>query len=362
MQAKNGSGVAHSRRRLIACVSAVAIAISALALSPAAGATPPPSSYVALGDSLAFGYSQHVFLANLPGESPSAYEEGYVNFFAKKLKSSTKIFGEFNPGVNLAGLVTTNQGCPGETSASFNGEEAPCAYHNTTAESLGITGYHFPLHHEYTGCSPSSACETPQLLNTVEVLRYDEALGIPVYAVTLDIGANDLLHAKANCEATFAEKGYSSANECVFASAPALFQSVGEKIGRIIGTIRSPEGGNYKGPIVLSGLYNPFGQTVAGAGELTTAFNGNVLTHLVSVFGGAAGNIYFANPYPVFNPKDTKLNPNKEEQRICELTNMCPEGHIDPVHGDIHPTLAGYKKLAGVLWKQEVVAAKEGKL
>ncbi len=42
--------------------------------------------YLALGDSLAFGYSEKRFEENLPDENPAAFETGYVNDFADVLR------------------------------------------------------------------------------------------------------------------------------------------------------------------------------------------------------------------------------------------------------------------------------------
>ena len=62
------------------------IALVAMALAPSAGArTAPVSTYLALGDSISFGYSEQVFDENAPNESPSYFEEGFTNVFAQDL-------------------------------------------------------------------------------------------------------------------------------------------------------------------------------------------------------------------------------------------------------------------------------------
>ena len=119
----------RSHLRLRECLLALLSALSVLLLTaPAAGAHrplprpprpgPPPvhvqPSYLALGDSLAFGYSQAKFNSHFPEESPADFETGYVNDFGDVLKL-------FSPGLQIV-----NDGCPGETTESFiNG---PCAY------------------------------------------------------------------------------------------------------------------------------------------------------------------------------------------------------------------------------------------
>ncbi|HMH46575.1 MAG TPA: hypothetical protein VK538_02565 [Solirubrobacteraceae bacterium] len=74
MQAMNGSAVSFRKRgRLIGCCMALVLAFSALVFSASAGAAtpPPPTTYLALGDSLAFGYTQEKFENHFPSnESP----------------------------------------------------------------------------------------------------------------------------------------------------------------------------------------------------------------------------------------------------------------------------------------------------
>ena len=77
MQAKHGSAVSvRSRGRLIGCCMALVMALGAVVLAPAANAETPPPTYLALGDSLAFGYTQEKFLVNFPTESPSFFKPG----------------------------------------------------------------------------------------------------------------------------------------------------------------------------------------------------------------------------------------------------------------------------------------------
>jgi hypothetical protein len=193
MQAMNGSGALGIRRlcRLLGCVAAL-VALSAMAVPSIATAKKTrrvKDTYLALGDSLAFGYSQQLFNENEKlGESPTAFEHGYANDYFNLVNAKKEI-------------QLVNDGCPGETSASLIGNgpllaaiqaenpavtgEAPCGYHYTD---------HLPLHNEY-GAGKS------QLENAVEVVETEAAVGKPVEAITLDIGANDQLHLVARIEA-----------------------------------------------------------------------------------------------------------------------------------------------------------------
>ncbi len=204
MKAMNGSGGlgARSVLRLLGCAAALA-ALAAMTMTSVASAraTPPVTrTYVALGDSLAFGYSQQLFNENLAtGENPAAFEHGYANdYLAETNTASRKPY------------QLINYGCPGETTGSLIGDkaafikelnekarraihepitgEAPCAYHY--ADGL-------PLHNEY-GAGES------QLETTLKTITKEKEAGKPVKIVSLDIGANDELHevAKATNEAT----------------------------------------------------------------------------------------------------------------------------------------------------------------
>ena len=89
MQAMHGSAVTvRSRARMIACVMALALALSALVFAPAAANAegPPPGGpiYMALGDSISFGYSARNS-TKLPTER-RRLRSRLVNFFNKKLK------------------------------------------------------------------------------------------------------------------------------------------------------------------------------------------------------------------------------------------------------------------------------------
>ena len=57
------SALTRVRARLLVC-AAVVVAFGALVLAPAAGAFGPGKTYLALGDSLAYGYHQAQFRTN----------------------------------------------------------------------------------------------------------------------------------------------------------------------------------------------------------------------------------------------------------------------------------------------------------
>lgn len=340
MQATNGSSVPfRSRNRLIGCCMAVVLALSALAFAStaSAGAAPVSKTYLALGDSLAFGYSHQLFVQNFPTENPTAFENGYTNaYFKNKYKE---------------GLQLTNKGCPGETTDSMIGNsalaaafgipgESPCAYHKAG----------FPLHSEYGGKS--------QLESAIETIAVDAATATPVTIVSLDIGPNDELHQVSACEkevaAEFKAEGKSkygatpeaAVQGCIRAHVPALFTHILANIGRSLFAIRNGAlfgGVNYGGKIIVLGVYNAYGavftpgvELLPGSNEIATALNAEEAKLVEKPEYGAC----YANSLPKFNPQN-----KQEPERLQAYTEMA-----NKVYGqDIHPTPEGYTILGKIM-------------
>jgi lysophospholipase L1-like esterase len=302
-QARLGRGALLALATALLCALSIAAPAGALAAAAPARASAafvsapriaaPAPTYLALGDSLAFGYSQAKFDSLYPDENPAAYDTGYVDDFAKVLR------------LLAPGLQVVNDGCPGETTESFI--KGPCAYQ-----------LEFPLHHPYSGGPGSSQLS--------DALAYLNAHPGTVSPITLDIGANDALGLiEGTCKLEPA---------CIAKGAPAVFAHIGANLALILGELRAAAP---HAQIIVLGLYNPFGETIAGADALTAALN--------DVEAGVAARVgaRFADPLPIFNPPGALERPT-----ICLLTNMCT-----PLV-DIHPTTAGYGALAGVILRQYV--------
>ncbi|HTQ68051.1 MAG TPA: hypothetical protein VMI13_05115 [Solirubrobacteraceae bacterium] len=212
MKATNGHSAFGARRhlRLVGCLIAL-LAISAMTMPSIASAAKkvgPPRVLIGLGDSLAFGYSTQSFNENLPTEPIAGFEKGYVSDY----------YAEVTKPIETS-LV--NYGCPGETTGSMIGNmaeaekltsslkkaklintkagdkvtfEAPCAYHETIHKGKKVgepPEFQFPLHNEY------GAAGTSQLEAAVAKIKQATAEGRKVKIITLNIGANDQLHAVA---------------------------------------------------------------------------------------------------------------------------------------------------------------------
>jgi lysophospholipase L1-like esterase len=370
MQATKGLTVSfRSRARTIGCSLAL-VAFAALALAPVAGAMkapPPEETYLALGDSLAFGYSQQLYNENqAAGDPANAFEAGYANDYLARVRKHAQ----------HGNLALTDDGCPGETTESMIGTnaaligglnaalagkipvpvagESPCAYQEgwNAFHTPGIGG---PLHHPYVGHS--------QLENALETIAVDNALGKPVTYITLNIGANDELHVVNGCKAEvteeFTKTGESkyggtpteAVKHCLEAHVNGLFGQILSNITGMLTAIRNgasfvPGGVNYTGKIVIQGGYDPYGN-VFGTGELLESSNGLAAllneheAATVSAFGAC-----YANPQPKFNPQS-----KKEPAKLQAWTNMANfteyEGKANGP--DIHPTPAGYEELATIM-------------
>jgi lysophospholipase L1-like esterase len=373
MSAKHGS--TRKVGRLVVCCLAAVLALSAVfATAASAKKTPPPptKTYLALGDSLAFGYSQQLYNENWSmGDPATAFEAGYVNDYAKKLE-----------GKKETELV--NLGCPGETTKSLIGNkaigaalesafgattEAPCAYQEGW-NAFHKDGTGGPLHTSYVGKS--------QLEAALEQVAIAAGSGRPVSHVTLNIGANDELAAVHACEkevgeeygkegkSKYGETPESAVKGCLEAHVPALIKTIVTNTEAAAYAIRHGAefgGVNYSGPITFMASYDPYGN-VSGSGEvlpgsvgLAAVINGVEEEKFKQGFNPEKNEFGFeacvANPLHKFNPQS-----KAEPKHLQEWTNMAntSETEVEPgvkkANGpDIHPTPKGYKVLAGVIKK-----------
>jgi len=218
--------LAHTRR-LVTVVLAAAGLVVAAAATPALAGTSSAGNYLALGDSVPFGFhnaaNPAIFLnpRNLVGYPELLAHEEHLRL--------------------------ANASCPGETTGSFI---------NPTRDIFkceGPAGYrtNFPLHVKYSGS---------QLAFAVHYLRTTPNVRL----VTLELGANDVFRCQAQ-----------TADQC---ASPAELQPVlaklHENIERIVTTLRTQ--GHYRGQIIVVDYYalnyaDPVG--VAGAEALDKAID-----------------------------------------------------------------------------------------
>lgn len=342
MRADGGFTLSIRTRGLIAgFLLLLALAISAMANAPGASALGKEPMYLALGDSISFGYRQELFNENFPNEPPSVFEDGPANFFGKILGKGTTIVNMSCPGETSNSLIGENEAIGGGTSTETKKrmkDWRPCVYHK---EGLAL---HFSLD------SPPGH-ELSQLEEALSILKEGHPAH-EVKAITLNIGSNDELSQIAQCKEEVEKGEQSSFGGCLTSSAHALFEHIAKNIGDILGVLDSTAagGGHYTGPIIVLGFYNPQAIVLPGSDTLQKAANSVIEHEVIPLFP----NAHYANPFPFFNKGKTAA---QEQASICKYTEMCnpnvqqPGGMPEGKDGDIHPSLAGAKEIAKLLGK-----------
>jgi lysophospholipase L1-like esterase len=300
---------------MLGCCIAAAAALAALVLAPAAGAAKIGSTYLALGDSLTYGYHAAQFKSELESKGfvePTSFEEGYVNDFGALLKLA-------NPKLQIIDL-----GCPGETTETLikgSGLKGYCAG--------GPTGTPFPypfLHHPYSTES--------QLSEALKILGENHN----VSPISLDIGSNDVLQFLAS------KCGFPTTYRCTPAEVEAEFATIAGNVFSILSQLRAAAP---NAQIVVIGNYNPYPTILpAPGGDKTVAALNQVLASVTAKVPGAS----FTSVEPAFNPSLITGGPETQDiPAICAFTAMCPGGTFNPAskEADIHPTKLGYQVMAG---------------
>jgi lysophospholipase L1-like esterase len=256
--------------------------------------------YLALGDSLAFGYNPLVQPANL-----NQYV-GYPRIIA-----------------GLVGVGLANASCPGETTSTFIGTS--------------------------TAFYPPFNCVTMQQQNQLYV-SYNGAPNQLAYAVqfltanpntklvTIDIGVNDLALLELNCSTQFAGNPTAITN-CELSGLPGTLTTIGQNLSTIFAGLR---GTGYKGLIVaLDGFPSNYNDAVEVGG--ITAFN-TLVSQVAAPYGVTMADLYvpFQNASTAFGG------------------DTCAAGlliTLSPGTCDTHPDVAGQTLISSVVLQTiEVVA------
>jgi lysophospholipase L1-like esterase len=165
-------------------------------------------TYLAVGDSLAFGFTNST--------TPSFGDRGYVGDYANQLAAQTGV----RPYV-------INLGTYGETTSSFFAGGNPAA----------------TMNENYTDTSTS---QNSLMLSTIAAQK---ASGDPINTVSVQLGANDLF-AVAQSPGFFTEP----ANQQLTAIQAAL-STVATNVGKVLGELRSQLPG---ADLIVMGYYNPY--------------------------------------------------------------------------------------------------------
>lgn len=256
----------------------LAVAISALlevigasvtAAEPPPNFDPPRKYYLALGDSLAFGFQWRVFNEHYPSVSPELFAHGYVDRFGLML-------AQVKPGIQ-----TRNFGCVGETTDTFI--QGGCLY----------TSQGFDLHEEYSGSQLDAA------------LAFLRANPGKVSPVTLNLGTNDLNALVDVCGSDFA---------CYQQQGPTVLSTIEANLDLILGAIRAAA--PYTEIITFTSYTVAFLSDPRFL-ELTKALNAAIERT------GARHRARVADVFAAFND-------GPQPAAICELTLICSEQDSHP--------------------------------
>ena len=284
----------NSVRRLIGIGLAGSAMVAAVSLTSALPASAAPlnrpaakATYLALGDSVAFGYVP-------PNAAPPP------NYF-----DPSSFVGYPEDVAQALHIPVSNASCPGETTASFF---VPGAQSNGCENSLGSSvGYRteFPLHVQYPGTQMQYA------------LRY-LAKHRHTRLVTIDIGANDLFL----CQQT-------TTDAC---ASPAEFQALLKKIQVNLAIIYAliRDVARYHGPLVALTYYSlsySDRTQVAGTKELNSA-----IASVTEKFGGRVADGFAAFEGPSLAAGGTPCAAGL----LIKVADGC----------NIHPSPAGHLLLA----------------
>ncbi len=201
---------------LAVLVAALAFCLAGGVASARAVRKPPASrgsTYLALGDSVTFGY-QEPAVVPAPNYSNARSFIGYPQLVGRMLR-----------------LRVVNAACPGETSASFIN---PSAESNGCENTLGNKGGYrtkFPLHVRYKGS---------QLAFAIRYLRAHRQVRL----VSLMIGANDVFL----CQETTRDACLSPSEQ------NAVFTKVTRNVKRIVSAIRKKA--HYRGQLAIVNYYS----------------------------------------------------------------------------------------------------------
>ena len=253
----------------------------------------PGSTYLALGDSVSFGYQP-------PGSVPPP-DYAHASSFR----------GWPEHAARALHLKLVNASCPGETSASLINPGAPnLGCENTRGNRDVSYRRHYPLHVRYRGS---------QLSFALSFLRAHPRTRL----VTLMVGANDFFL----CQTTTSDGCTSAAEQ------DATLGRIRANVRRIVARIRSKA--HYRGHIVLMRYYS-------------LDYNSALLSGVSRAMNRAA--------YQGAKPFRIRVADGFGEWRAASVhsgNNPCTAGLLAqlgaPGHCDVHPSWAGQALLAQAL-------------
>jgi lysophospholipase L1-like esterase len=246
----------------------VVLAVGASVASPATAA--PQSYYLALGDSMAYGFQPAKARRGLP---PSEFDTGYVDVFAARLRTLA-------PGIQVV-----NYGCPGEFLVTFI--RGGCVWLRGGGR----------LHDSFQGAQLDAA------------LDFLGAHPGQVSPITVTLWGNDVGALEDRCR-----------NElpCIRKRAPRALASMASRLRSILSQLRAaaPDA-----EIIATGAWNFEVGRIARIGFLYRSLDKRI-SRAAKRTGARV-----ADTRAVFNPHG---GPAAVRARICDYTFMCSQGDPHP--------------------------------
>jgi lysophospholipase L1-like esterase len=262
--------VGCARVAALAALSSV-VAHPALATDRASPQFQPPKSYyLALGDSIAYGYQSHKHAAGLP---PAGFDTGYVDGFAHRLRELRR------------DVIVVNYGCAGESTTTLIA--GPCP-----SNAFGLA-----LHDGFAGSQLDAAT------------TFLAAHPGQVSPITLNVVGADVQEFVAGCAGD-------PDPDCISNRAPAALAAYGSRLALILDRLRAAAP---NAELIVNGDWNSNPEIDAEAERLFGALN--------EVIAAAAREYaFFADMAPVFNPGGEEARRNA----VCALTLVCDAGDTHP--------------------------------
>jgi len=255
----------HRLRLGIAPIACLASAVFIGSVSSASGQAVhgPKQYYLALGDSITYGYQAYKHAAGLP---PSAFNTGYVDVFAEHLR-------EIQPGITVV-----NYGCPGESTRSFL--KGPCLW----------TEFGEQLHDSFTGRQLDAA------------LSFLRAHPGEVSPITVTLWGNNVREFSAECQGD---------TTCIENGAFKFIDDLSKDLAKILRALRkeAPDA-----DIIVTGSWDSFIDALEFADPLFQLLNASMAA------AAGAEQAQFADPFPLFNPQGDL---QREMANLCALLLLC---------------------------------------
>ena len=275
--------MSSSHRRM--SVLAVMLAVVTVGASAAAWADDDPDThrpYLALGDSVVFGY---IAQAGFEYGNPDNFV-GYPGYAAQFLR-----------------LTSTNASCPGEATSGFlspTGADNGCRDYRQAA----------PLHVTYS---------STQLLFAEGFLARHRNTRL----VTIGIGANDVFILQGQCASS------PNPQQCIGAGLPAVLATIAQNLESILFALRAT---GFRGVLMIVNYYSTDYSDPVGTG-LTQLLN-QAITEFAQANDAVVADVFTAFRMAASNPF--------AGGQICKagLLNASPQNQLTC---DVHPSQSGQK-------------------